>query len=201
MNFLQVLPKKNLSYITKLYLHYTTYGSPRLLKNCVWQQKHLDTWMDTCKAASKKLVNLQELEVWLQVNTTPLFFDLRQAWLKPTLQFRRLSCVRNVKGEDEETDDTDAIATTPLSKTNHRIPLRVAKIHFNTFWSRNGALGRNAVPALADANSKLHHIFGEAISHAILGASEEEAMADFKKAWEGKYQQWQNHLNYYHASI
>jgi hypothetical protein len=200
MNFLQVLPKKNLSYITKLHLHYTTYGNPRLLKDCVWQQKHLDSWTDTCKAASKRLVNLQELEVWLQVNTTPLFFDLRQAWLKPMLHFRRLSCVRNVKEEVEEIDDTKSIAASPLNKTDNRIPLRVARIHFDTFWSRSGALERNAVPALAHANSTLHHIFGQAISQAILGASEEEAMADFKKAWEGKYQKWQHHLNYYHAT-
>ena len=200
-NFLQVLPKANLTFVTKLQLHYTTYGSPRLRRDCIWQEKHLHSWTTACKSVSKKLVNLQELEVWLQVNATPLFFDLRQTWLEPLLKFRRLSCVRQVKPDVEETEVSDQAVTPTLDKTDNQPPLKVAKIHFSTFWSSNHALERNAVPALANANSNLHHIFGQAISQAILGASEEEAMADFKKAWEGKYQQWNNHLSYSYTTF
>ncbi len=42
----------------------------------------------------------------------------------------------------------------------------------------------------------LHRLFGEAISLAILGASEEDAMAGFKEAWDGRHKEWQHHLNY-----
>jgi hypothetical protein len=200
-NFLEVLPKANLAHVTKLQLHYTTYGSPQLRVDCVWQERHLHSWTSACKSASKKLVQLQELEVWLHVKATPLFFDLRQAWLEPLLQFRRLTCVRQVKAGVEETKVSDQTTTTISNETDNLPPLKIAKIHFNTFWSKDHTLERNAVPSLVNANFDLHHIFAQAISQAILGASEEEAMADFKKAWEGKYQRWNNHLSYSYTTI
>lgn len=189
-NFIQVLPKKNLSYITKLHLHYASYGCPRRTKDCGWQEKHLASWTRACKAASKNFVNLQELEVWLQVNASPLRFNLRQSWLEPLLQFRRLTCARKFK------DGTEPIGATSHETTESSTPLQVVKVHFKTYWSSQYALARNAVPELADANTNLHHIFAQAITRAIFGASEEEAMVDFNRAWEGKYQRWQHHLNF-----
>jgi hypothetical protein len=49
---------------------------------------------------------------------------------------------------------------------------------------------------LARASIDLHRLFGEAISRAILGSTEEEAMVGFKEAWEGKYHMWKHHLRF-----
>jgi len=186
-NFVEILPKKNLSRVTRLHLHYITYGDPQASEDRIWQEKHLWSWKGACKAASKTLVNLKELQVYLKVNTSPLTFDLRQRWLEPLLQFRRLSCAGKSKAAKD-------VAVITSGEPKPSTPLRVVKIHFKTYWSGPHALIRHADPVLVDANTDLHHIFARAISRAILGANEEKAMAEFKEAWECKYQRWHHHL-------
>ncbi|KAF2255228.1 hypothetical protein BU26DRAFT_514979 [Trematosphaeria pertusa] len=188
-NFLDAVPTKNLSYVTKLHLHYGTYGHPSFLADQIWKKKHVASWTRACKAAAKKLINLQELEIWMRVNDSTLYFDLRQEWVQPLLQFRRLARTR----KSMSVADT----TTSFASEDHKVPksLKAAKIHFRTYWSDCCGLCNN--PNLADASLDLHHLFAKAIGRAILGASEEEAMAEFKEAWEGKYEQWKHYLRFY----
>ncbi|KAF2710567.1 hypothetical protein K504DRAFT_466969 [Pleomassaria siparia CBS 279.74] len=181
-NFLQVLPKKNISHVTKLNLHCTSYGDPRMRVHRVWQEKHLVSWARACDAASRKLINLKELEIWLHVTASPLELDLRQSWLWPLLKFRRLARSRNTKGKADNAPSSG--------------PLQIVKVHFQSQWSKKHALTRNAIPEIANANIHLHRIFATAISKAILGCNENDAMKEFRDAWEGDYKQWQNYLGY-----
>ncbi|KAF2474839.1 uncharacterized protein BDR25DRAFT_384230 [Lindgomyces ingoldianus] len=186
-SFLKVVPVVNLSAITKLYLHYTTYGGPSYMQHLVWQGKHLASWASACKAISKTLSGLEELQIWLRVNDTPLYFDLRQRWVQPLLQFRRLTCPRNVIVQKPHRSSLD--------QPRRSVPrLKVVHIHFTTHWSSHTVFPGNS--RLADASMDLHDLFAEGISRAILGSNEEEAMTDFREAWEGKHAAWQHHLNY-----
>ncbi|KAF2263610.1 hypothetical protein CC78DRAFT_581326 [Lojkania enalia] len=185
LNFLEFVQEDALGFIKKLQLHYNTYGSPFQAKDDTWASKHLCTWTTACKAASKKLVNLQKLEIWLKVNENPLCFDLRREWLKPLLQFRRLGNHKKAVADKE---------TFPAREIHNHKRLRDVKVHFRTYWT--GPQHFPQISELADASSDLHHLFAEAIVLAILGSSEEEAMSGFKKAWEGKYSRWRHHLNY-----
>lgn len=89
INFLNVVPKTNLEHITKLHLHYTTYGCPRMLNDRIWQEKHNKSWISACSSASKKLTGLRTLKIWLFVTENAVRFNLREPWVSPLLQFRR----------------------------------------------------------------------------------------------------------------
>jgi hypothetical protein len=169
-NFLSTIPKSKLELITNLELHYTTYGCPKWTKDRVWQDKHGESWKRACNAAAKKLSNLRLLKISARIHHDPLRFDLRQTWVVPLLQFRRLTC-------------------TPT----HRKSLEVVKVVFRTRLSGSQFAGNHA---LAKASEDLHRLLGTAVGRAILGAKEEEAMAEFKSAWEGKYAMWQYHLGF-----
>ncbi|KAF2876657.1 hypothetical protein BDV95DRAFT_482624 [Massariosphaeria phaeospora] len=185
INFLGVVPKQNLSYITQLHLHYASYGHPRMVEDCIWQQKQAASWSRACRLVGKKLVGLRELKLWIKVNYSPVVLDLRQEWLEPLLQLRRLT--RAPTGKPEP----DRLTLPQGPKSN--VP-KVVKVHLETHWSGTHAFG--AEPELADASSDLHRLFADAIARAILGWSEKDAMADFQHAWEGKYKRWQLHLQY-----
>jgi hypothetical protein len=171
--FLNVVPKTNLGYITKLHLHYTTYGCPRILDDRSWQEKHNKSWIAACSSASKKLTGLRNLKIWLFVTENAVRFNLHEPWVAPLLQFRRLS-----------------IATKTTARTGR---LDTVNIDFRTRWSGCVFDGRQEV---ARASEHLHELFGCAIGAAILGAKEEDAMSGFNKAWDGEYHMWQFHLGY-----
>ncbi|KAF2033746.1 hypothetical protein EK21DRAFT_57945 [Setomelanomma holmii] len=169
-NFLNVVSNPKLEYITKLELHYATYGSPSWNKDRIWQEKHARSWTRALKDLSKKLVGLQELKIWICVNDYSPRFNLRESWVSPLLQFRRL------------------VTTTPRRKALEavKIVLRTRVSH----WSFEGN------QALVKASAALHRLFGQAISSAVLGAKEDEAIAAFEEAWNGKYAMWQYHLGF-----
>lgn len=185
-NFLSVVPKPNLKIITKLHLHINTYGSPSDLDSCRWQDKHIESWTSTCRAASRFLKGLYELAIWIQVSHSPLRFSLREKWVAPVLQFRRL-------GRPPGSMDS---STNPDPHSQQLRTLETVKVNISTHWSKNPLLSFQGNSELAKASEDLHLLFGRAISSAILGASEVEAMADFNTAWKVTYRDWQYHLGF-----
>ncbi|KAJ4984475.1 hypothetical protein SVAN01_10027 [Stagonosporopsis vannaccii] len=180
--FLHKIPKPSYSYVTKLHLHYSTYGSPKAASDVVWQEKHIESWNRVCKVASKSLTCLQELRVDVWINQDAPKFNLRQKWLQPLWQFRRLAC--KVPQEDL------AGAGLLLEKL-----YRLGSVHVRVksrLWAHN--FEGNA--RLANACKHLHRLYGHGISKAILGAKEEEAMSAFDKAWNKRYHLWQHHLGF-----
>jgi len=83
---------------------------------------------------------------------------------------------------------------TAKAKTGPPLGLALVNVYFDTYWSRAGPFYRR--PELAEVSADLHRLFGNAIGWAIRGAGEEEAMAEFKEAWEGKHAQWKHHLRF-----
>lgn len=172
-NFCKIVSKPQLANISKLQLHYSTYGAPKLLDDTIWQDKHTESWTRACRVASKKLLCLRNLEVWVHVNHNPLRFNLHQKWVKPVLQFRRLTCSPNSDGHDAN------LATIARQQKN----LEIVKVHIQTCWSKEPLRGFSYNEDLAKASADLHSLFGRAISLAILGAKEQEAMSAFNEAW------------------
>jgi hypothetical protein len=166
-NFLNIIPTSKLELLTKLELHYTTYGCPALMKDRIWQDKHTESWRRTSAHVSKTLINLHTLKIYIKLHHDPLRFNLRQPWVAPLLQFRRLT-QRNTK-------------------------LQTIGIDFKTRLSSNHFFGNHP---LVKASEDLHQKFGSAISKAIRGVKEEEAMKEFKEAWEGEHAMWQYHLGF-----
>jgi len=164
--FLSTVSNSKLAHITKLQIHYRTYGAPRMAADRVWQDKHRQSWVRACTAASKKLANLQSLAIFMRVLDSPLRFNLREAWVAPLLQFRRLA-------RDAGT-------------------LRAVDVDFRTGVSGF----KFANPAVRHASEDLHRLFGQAVRLALLGAKEEVAMKGFNDAWEGEHEMWQFHLGY-----
>lgn len=187
--FLTVLPQEKLSLITKLQLHYNTYGHPARAQDTIWQEKHHDSWLRTCRAASKTLLGLKSLEVWVQVHDCAPKFNLQQKWVAPLLQFRRLK----YKPEDLEAT-THGYCSRPHPRP--RPGLTHVKVHMQTRWSKTPLKDFNGNLPLARASSKLHILFSNAISLSILGFKEKVAMARFNKAWEGEYAMWKHHLQF-----
>jgi hypothetical protein len=90
-NFLAVVSQPRLECIARMEMHYSTYGCPKLAKDVVWQEKHHGSWVQACKTAARKMGGLRELKVWMRVNQDPLRFSLRETYVAPVLQFRRLA--------------------------------------------------------------------------------------------------------------
>jgi hypothetical protein len=173
-NFLAVVSGPKLESITSLQLHYATYGCPKMWQDRVWQDKHNASWIRACNTASKKLVNLHSLKIWMRVNDDPLRFHLRQSWVQPLLQFRRLLRARKQCKEE-------------------RGVLEVVDVDFRTRLSGQHFKG-NA--RLARANEDLHRLFGQAVGLAIQGEKEEVAMRGFNEAWNGEHEMWKYHLGF-----
>jgi hypothetical protein len=129
---------------------------------------------------SKSLTSLRRLDVTVWVNEDAPKFNLRQKWLQPLLQFRRLS--QNVDKASVPGHTTDQkLRTLKLVTVNLRS--RLWRRHFD------------GNTQLKFACKDLHRLFGLGISRAILGSKEDEAMSEFNAAWDGVYKMWQYHLN------
>ena len=90
-DFATIVPKKSLSTITKLLLHYTPYGP----SHDRFEQLHVASWSRACLTLSQNLVHLQNLEIWIQSARTPSD-SIRHPYLKPLFQFRRLALRRQL---------------------------------------------------------------------------------------------------------
>lgn len=181
--FLSKIPQHNHSHVTSMHLHYSTYGSPEAASHVVWQQKHLESWTRACKAAAKSLTCLRELEVFVWINEDAPKFNLRQKWLQPLWQFRRLAC-----GDHAHRGSTGGM---PIPEKTHTLTTVKVRVKSRAWPRRLSMVGQ-----LADACKHLHRLYGHGISKAILGAKEEEAMAAFKQAWNERYYIWQHHLGF-----
>ncbi|KAH7072687.1 hypothetical protein BKA63DRAFT_48570 [Paraphoma chrysanthemicola] len=182
-NFLNVVSKQKLEHITKLQLHYATYGAPSWTKNRIWQDKHARSWTRALTEASKRLMCLHNLKIWTSVNEYSPSLTLRQPWVLPLLQFRRLTCASKV-------------SATCANESASRQQPKTLKVVDIVFRSRVSECHFEGNRELVQASDELHQLFGQALSAAILGATEEEAMAEFEKAWNGKYQMWQFFLGF-----
>jgi hypothetical protein len=69
-------------------------------------------------------------------------------------------------------------------------------VYIQTPWSQRPLTAFNNNPGLVRASTELHRLYGQAVSLAIRGAKEEEAMAGFNAAWEGEYAVWRHHLQF-----
>ena len=90
-SFVKSVPNVNLTHIKKLHLHYNTYSQPGCLEHRIWQEKHLTSWTKACRTLSKTLVNIEELRVWIR-HSSRVWMDLKEPYIRPLLQFRRLTC-------------------------------------------------------------------------------------------------------------
>lgn len=171
---LTVLPKANLKNITRIQLHYHTYGEPKESKDVQWKQKHADSWSRACKSAAKQLVNLQHVELWVHLSDTSVQLDVRESYMKPILWFRKLQ------------DPTKTIAKT----------LRTVSVHIDTIWVRPNAF---VDQRLCFASRHLHFLFEKALGRILLGETLDLAMADFNEAWDIDYDRWHDHLQFVRA--
>ena len=144
-----------------------------------------------CKAASKKLVRLRELEVWVQIHDSAPRFSLRENWVAPLLQFRRLT-----RSNEPTTKEMAVESAKPTQPTQRQSALQTVKVQVRTRWSKSPLTAFNNIQGLARACTKLHLLYGQAVSLAILGAKEDKAMAEFNAAWEGEHTVWRHHLQF-----
>ena len=180
--FLHKVPAHNHVNITKIHLYYTTYGSPSAARDTVWQDKHIESWTRACKVVAKSLTCLQNLKINVWINENAPRFNLRQKWLQPLLQFRRLTCDRSHEGS------SDPRSIGPQQHSLQKVFIEVKTRLFLHEFEGNVRVSK--------ACRHLHQLFGLGISRAILGAKEEEAMTRFNQAWNEKYKIWQHHLGF-----
>jgi hypothetical protein len=180
--FIARIPSQSHFNVTKLHLYYTTYGSPAAASDVTWQKKHIESWTRACKAAAKSFTCLRELDVDVWITEDAPKFNLRQKWLQPLLQFRRLTC----EYQHGETSSGASLSRKPKLLTTVRVTVRTR------LWAHDF----NNNPPVAKACKDLHRLYGIGISKAMLGAKEDEAMDLFDKGWEGKHKKWQHHLGF-----
>jgi hypothetical protein len=104
----------------------------------------------------------------------------------PLLQFRRLA-------RSKELVEADTKAS-PLP--GRQSTLNTVKIHVRTRWSKSPLVAFRGKQGLARASTNLHLLYGQAVGLAIMGAKEEEAMAEFNAAWGGEHTEWRYHLQF-----
>jgi hypothetical protein len=123
-NFLAVVSQPRLECIARMEMHYSTYGCPKLAKDVVWQEKHHGSWVLACKTAARNMGGLRELKVWMRVNQDPLRFSLRETYVAPVLQFRRLAG----KLERVEIDFCTALSGNSF-RGNQRLAMASEELH------------------------------------------------------------------------
>ncbi|KAF3006003.1 hypothetical protein E8E13_010533 [Curvularia kusanoi] len=154
--------------ITNLSLHYSTYGAPALSADVQWQEKHIAAWTTACKSLAKTLPSLRTLHLHIYLATMTPKFNLRQQWLVPLLQLRRLKGLEKVK-------------------VHLRSTLYPGwKCRLGSKWP-----GRSEVIV-----RELHDLFGGAVAKAVMGEKEKEAMKEFLERWEVERRFWGHILQF-----
>lgn len=157
-----------------------------LLKGCSAVLTIPTIRLRACKATAKNLTGLQQLEIHVQIHDSAPKFNLRERWIAPLLQFRTLT-----RAKDEAT-----IKVATASAPHRHSALQKVKVHVQTCWSKSPLTAFLNNRKLAQASTHLHVLYGEAVSLAIKGAKEEEAMTAFNAAWEGEHAEWRHHLQF-----
>ncbi|KAF2281037.1 uncharacterized protein EI97DRAFT_429119 [Westerdykella ornata] len=180
MNFLNTVPQKNLAHITKIQMHYSSYGHPEWADLAGFKEKHIMSWTKACKSLSEKLTSLRELEIWYNHNETCPHYSLYKPSLRPLYQFRRLSCSRPAV-------DTYPLISADECDNGASKPLRIVNVHFSTAMSRElkrmEPLHRIILSQVKTPRLEMHRLFGETIASAILGSSAKDASATIRAVW------------------
>lgn len=135
-----------------------------------------------CEAASKKLTGLRELEVCVELHHGPRKISLREKWMRPLLQFRRLASPKKA-----------ARGTVEPPPLDQRQPgLVIVKVKFRHLYANYASYA--GLQGLDRAKRELYLLFGQAISLAITGATEEAALSGFREAYEGRHAQYRPYL-------
>lgn len=169
LNFLKVVPAPNQYHVTKIQLHYRTYGDPQKTKDIPWKKKHLECWDKTFKIVATELVNLKTIDIVVHLRETNVCLALSEPSLSPLFQFRRCS------------DST----------RNQAKALETVNVVVYTMWTGDHFFFD---PRLTWASDTLHTLFGLAVSRYILGQSEEQAMAQLKEVWDDDFKNLHHHL-------
>ncbi|KAF2810417.1 uncharacterized protein BDZ99DRAFT_462992 [Mytilinidion resinicola] len=181
-NFFTNTPPGAAAWVRKLELTYTTYGNAHRADLAHFRAKHVARWTELCRQAAKLMLGLESLRVWVHVTASPLHLDLRQDWVAPLLQFRRLTTPPNAARKNE----AGGHGTQNPLLTHIKVELSSAFTHpFK--WAH---------PGPETACFELHRLFGEAIGRAMRGWSERDAMAEWDEAWEETYAEWQHFLKF-----
>jgi len=135
-----------------------------------------------CEAASKKLTSLRELEVFIELHHVFRKVSLREKWITPLLQFRRLASPRKAARRTVE----------PPPLGQRQPGLEIAKVKFQHLYIEYASYA--GLQGLDRAKRELYLLFGQAISLAITGATEEAAMSGFREAYAGRHAQYQPYL-------
>jgi hypothetical protein len=168
LNFLDCVPAVNLSYITRLHLHYVPYGEPAVTSMRAYQEKHIKSWDMACKALAERLINLRELDIAVQFSMHH-YFSLGHAFLQPLYRFRTRQIAQSQSISSECTEETS-------------IPsggIESVKAQISTLESRC----LSGPKPMRAAMLELHGLFNITVSRFILGWSELDAFADLDRAF------------------
>ncbi|KAI4663755.1 uncharacterized protein J4E78_004173 [Alternaria triticimaculans] len=135
-----------------------------------------------CEAASKQLTGLRELEVCVELHHNRRQVNLREKWITPLLQFRRLASPRKAARRTVE----------PLPLGQRQPGLEIVKVKFQHLYIEYASFA--GLQGLDQAKRELYLLFGQAIGLAITGATEEAAMSGFREAYDGRHAQYRPYL-------
>ncbi|KAF2015856.1 hypothetical protein BU24DRAFT_422161 [Aaosphaeria arxii CBS 175.79] len=182
--FMDVVPRRNLASITKLYVNYWTYGDSRQLDAQKEEdRRHTLEYNTAFKRASKLLVNLKHLEIRLSYRGNNIVMAIGNEYLEPLWQFRRLSSYWKQRRQCSDGDYDQSTST-----------LQVVKIHFQSHLSSPEDFHGHP-RALYEASDDMHQQYSNAISQVILGQNANEAMTGCLVAWD-KHHMWRHHLRF-----
>jgi hypothetical protein len=171
VNFLKVPLATNLANVTRIQLHYHTYGDPKRSEDIRFKQKHAESWSRTCKTAAQELVNLKHIDIWIHTRETNVRLGIHENYLMPICWFR------------QRLDPNKTISKA----------LKTANVRIDTIWNRQDAFKDKH---LQWASEHLHKLFEEAISRMMMGAKPAVAMEEFNRAWEHQFARWHHHLQF-----
>jgi hypothetical protein len=164
------VPSCSLKFVGTLHLAHQTYGPPRDANHEILRLKHQRSWERTCIATAQALPNLNTLYVILDVCDAPPRFTLYERWVLALYPF--------------------AIHCTKLASVNiHVLTQELDRCYINPKdtkkWCKNYYLWHiQGLVARYEACKRLHRLFGDAVGKKILGAGDEEAMEEYRKAAE-----------------
>lgn len=193
LNFLTYITPNAAAWIRTLELTYTTYGNPPPLHLAHLRRKHIDSWTAMCRLTGKLLLGLEDLRVWIHVTAAPLHMDLRQDWVAPLLQFRRLTVGKSPSPSVSPCPSPKLIKVVTTGEAPHKTRLINIDVKLSSTYTQPF---RWAHPAPEVACFELHRLFGEAITKAILGLNEKDAMEEWEEAWNETYADWRHFLKF-----
>jgi hypothetical protein len=137
----------------------------------IWKRKHDEKWVETCKLVVRKLPNLQELTINLDVRDIPLRFTLHEKWVKPLLFFTN----RKAKFKNVHIN----IFTSEIR--NSYIDVKDGKK-----WTGWAPWYVRILKERHDGVREMHRLFGKAIAKRIMGFCEDCSLEEYRETLEEK---------------